>query len=327
MLLRACFLCASLVFLSFQATADSLPVAYSLINLGGGEYQYDYSIYNNGTLGGGAPVQLFDIAFDPVFYSGLSIVTPNPLASQWTEQILAPVGSSPADLDVSAPQNGGIQVGSTASGFAVDFKWLGQGQPGSQAFQIFDPNSFAQLQSGNTITAVPVSNLPGGTPSSPTPLPGGPLVGGVTAGIGGNGSESYYSFLWAGGAFNVTASLGGASGGSSYIFSYGVSGSGGCSNLGSVVLNSADGFAGTLGSNNAPPLAAGQYCIGIDANSVADPASGVTLSPLTFNTPVEGIGAAASAPEPCTFGLLFVGMGMLISVLRRRRAAPKGAGE
>jgi hypothetical protein len=315
-LLRACFLCASLFFLSFQAIADSLPIVYSLINLGAGEYQYDYSIYNNQTLGAGVPVQLFDLAFDPAFYSGLSIVTPNPLASQWTEQIFPAVGSSPADFDVSTPQNGGIAVGSTVSGFAVDFTWLGPGQPGSQAFQVYDPNSFAQLQSGNTITTVSFPNLQGGTASNPVALPVGSLIGSLGAN-GGQASQDYYSFLWAGGAFDVTASIGGGAG-SSYGFSFGVIGNGGCSSLGSVTLNGADNFAGTVGNNGF--LAAGHYCIGIDALTAGlNPTFGIT-----FNTPIEGIGAAPSAPEPSTFALLFVGTGILISVARSRRAAVKG---
>ena len=315
MLLRACFLCASVMFVCFQATADSLPVIYSLINLGGGEFQYDYSIYNNGTLGSGVPVQLFDVAFDPALYSGLSIVTPNPLASNWTEQIFPPVGSSAADFDVSTPQNGGIPVGSTVSGFAVDFTWLGQGQPGSQPFQVFDPNSFAQLQSGNTVTTVSLPSFQGGTASNPAALPGGSLVGFVGAN-GGQASQDYYSFLWAGGAFDVTASISGA-GGSSYGLSYGVTGSGACNSIGNVTLSSADGFSGTVGNNAV--LAAGHYCIGIDALSAGlNPAFGIT-----FNTPVEGIGAAPSAPEPSTVELLLVGVGVLTSVVRRRRAALK----
>ena len=319
MLFRSCFLCASLILLSFQSVADSLPFIYTQTNLGGGEYQYNYSIYNNGSLGAGVPVQLFDVAFDPALYSGLSIVTLNPLASQWNETILSAVGSSPADFDVSAaPPNGGIPVGGTAgtvngSGFAVDFSWLGQGQPGSQPFQVYDPNSFALLQDSNTISTVSLS-LEDGTVSNPAPLPGGPLVSAVTGTIGGPGSEDYYSFLWAGGAFNVTASINGTpSNGSTYVFSYGASGIGGCNSLGSATLNSADSFT-TIGGNNAN-LAPGQYCIGIDANSVNDTPLGLTFA---FNTPVEG-----TAPEPSTFALLFAGTGMLISVLRRRSAAGK----
>jgi hypothetical protein len=307
--LRSWLLTAPIILFSFQALADSLPINYGLVNLGGGEYQYDFSIYNNGSLGAGVPVQLFDIAFDPALYTGLSIVTQNPLASQWNETILGAVGSSPADVDVSAANgNTGIQVGSTVSGFAVDFSWLGQGQPGSQPFQVYNPNSFALLQSGNTISAVPPISLQGGTASDPTPLPGS-LVDSVSGTISGNGSQDYYSFAWTGGAFNVTASINGT-GSQSYAFSYGVSGIGGCNSLGSATLNSVDNFTGTVGNN--ANLAAGQYCIGIDANTVGDPGFGIT-----FNTPVEGI--APVSPEPSTFAMLLAGTGMMISVFRRKK--------
>ncbi len=317
-LLRSGVLSAALILLSFQAVADSLPFTYSLVNLGSGEYQYDYSIYNNGSLGAGVAVQLFDIDFDPVLYSNLSIVTPNPLASQWTEQIFGAVGSSPAFFDVSTPTNGGIAVGDTVSGFAVDFDWLGTGQPASQPFQVYDPNSFAELQSGNS--GLILSSFEGGTASDPASLPAGSLVGSVNGTIGGDGLTDYYSFLWAGGAFNVTASITGTTNdGSSYIFSYGLSGSGGCSSLGSATLNSGDSFTGMVGNNSS--LAAGQYCIGIDANSVNDP--GFTI---TFDTPVES--TVPETPEPSTIALLFAGTGLFVctgimSMLRRRRAARK----
>jgi hypothetical protein len=313
-LLRSGVLSAAIILFSFQAVADSLPFSYSLVNLGGGEYQYDYSIYNNASLGAGVPVQLFDVDFDPTLYTNLSIVTPNP---NWTEMIFPAGGGNPALFDVSSPTNGGIPVGSTASGFDVDFDWLGTGTPGSQPFQIYDPNSFAQLQNGNTINPVPLGTLTGGTASDPGSFPAGDLVGSVVAPIGA-GSPDYYSFMWAGGNFNVTASVQGTEpGGASFIFSYGVSGNGGCSNLGTTTLDSADNFTGIVGNNAA--LAAGRYCIGINATGI-DPVT------ITFNTPVES--TVPTAPEPSTSALLLAGTGLFAgtvmkSVLRRRRAARK----
>jgi hypothetical protein len=132
-------------------------INYNVINLGNAEYQYDYSISNNGSLGSGVPIQLFDIFFDPTLYQGLSIVTPPAPAApaaQWSQIILNAVGSVPADYDALA-LDGGIPAGTTISGFAVQFDWLGQETPGSQPFQIYDPNTFALLQSGSTSTAAP----------------------------------------------------------------------------------------------------------------------------------------------------------------------------
>jgi hypothetical protein len=54
-------------------------------------------------------------------------------------------------------------------------------------------------------------------------------------------------------------------------------------------------------------LAPGQYCLGLDADSVLDPGF-----PLTFNTPVNG------APEPSSLVPLFIALGM-IGFLRRAK--------
>ena len=156
MLFRSCGLCVSMMFLSFQAVANTVSIDYTATNLGSGVYQYDYSVFNNGSLGAGVPIQLFDIFFDPTFYQSLSIVTTTedaaPLVPQWSEMILNSVGSIPPYFDAFA-LTGGIPVGSTVSGFTVQFAWLGQSPPGSQAFQIYDANTFALLQSGVTVAA------------------------------------------------------------------------------------------------------------------------------------------------------------------------------
>jgi hypothetical protein len=55
----------------------------------------------------------------------------------------------------------------------------------------------------------------------------------------------------------------------------------------------ADGFTATI---TIPNLAAGQYCIGIDANNVNDPTFAIN-----FKTPMEGV------PEPSAFVLLAAG--------------------
>jgi hypothetical protein len=148
-----------------------------------------------------------------------------------------------------------------------------------------------------------LNGFQGGTTSAPVVLLGGSPVAGLTGTIGGRGSEDYYQFYWAGGAFSATASITGAASTASYLFTDGLAGSS-CSGSASQTLNSGDSFTGTLASAN---LAPGQYCIGIDANSANDP----NFS-LTFNTPVSGV------PEPSGLVLLSAGLGM-IAVLRRAK--------
>jgi hypothetical protein len=160
MLFRSYSLFVPIILLSFQAASASVLVDYGVTNLGSGEYLYDYSIFNDGSLGAGVPIQLLDISFDSAMYQGPSIVTPNPPASQWSQMILNSVGRVPMAYDVLA-LDGGIPVGSTVSGFAVQFDWLGQGLPGPQQFQIYDSGTFALLQSGET-----TSNGPAPEPST-----------------------------------------------------------------------------------------------------------------------------------------------------------------
>lgn len=153
MLFRTLGICVPMIFLAFQANA-SVVVGYNLAALGGSEYQYNYSVYNDGSLGPGVPVQLFDIFFSPALYQAgsLNIVTPDPPSSQWSEVILASVGTNPADYDAFA-LSGGIPVGDTVSGFTVQFEWIGPGLPGAQPFEISNPNTFSVLQSGETTSS------------------------------------------------------------------------------------------------------------------------------------------------------------------------------
>ena len=149
-----------------------------------------------------------------------------------------------------------------------------------------------------------LTGFQGGTTAAPVFLIGGSSVAALTGTISGLGAEDYYIFYWGGGAFSASASITGASGEASYVFSAGVAGS--CSSAGSETLNSGDGFSDTIAVGN---LAAGRYCIGLDANSGNDPNFSVI-----FNTPVS------SAPEPSSFVLLFGGLGV-IGVLRHAKRA------
>jgi len=149
-----------------------------------------------------------------------------------------------------------------------------------------------------TLTIAAELNLQGGPGTSPTLLDV-PLVAVVTGTIGAQGTEDYYSFLWSGGAFSATGSITGpTNNGASYLFSEGDT----CGSGGNATLDGTDNFTGTIAIAN---LAAGQYCIGIDANNVNDPTFAIN-----FNTPVEGV------PEPSTLWLVGAGIG-LAAFLRR----------
>jgi hypothetical protein len=134
------------------ASPTSISIQSSIVSLGGNVYRYVYSITNNGSLQGGAPIRLFDILFDTSLYQqgSLQIVTPLALSAQWSQQILSgvPPTFSPA-YDALALQ-GGIPAGTMVAGFSVQFTWLGSGVPGAQPFQVYDPTTFQLLQTGQT---------------------------------------------------------------------------------------------------------------------------------------------------------------------------------
>jgi hypothetical protein len=100
---------------------------------------------------------LFDILFDPENYleSSLTIATPAPLSQNWDQLILASAPGVPAAYDVLA-LTGGIADGTNVAGFAVEFSWIGQGVPGAQPFEFYDPVTFALIEQGVTTSPVPV---------------------------------------------------------------------------------------------------------------------------------------------------------------------------
>ena len=193
-----------------------------------------------------------------------------------------------------------------AYGTAAD----GVGSFVGNVWTVYDPSP-GYYAPAFTVSGTPVTTLSGfqgGTGSAPV-LITAPLVGEITGTIGGFGSEEYYGFYWAGGAFSATGSVTGAGSNASYLFSEGTVGS--CSSSGTATLNSGDGFTGTIGIANLP---AGEYCIGLDANNANDP-----NFTLTFNTPVQG----TVTPEPSGLGLLLGGLGTIGALgLMRRRAWP-----
>ena len=123
-------------------------VQYSVTNLGGSQYEYEYAITND-TLA--VPMEEFTIWFDVDLYRNLAITTQEPLSSQWDEIILKDTGFGvPIGYDALA-QSQGILPSETKNGFSVSFDWLGTGNPGPQFFEIVNPITFETIDSGFTI--------------------------------------------------------------------------------------------------------------------------------------------------------------------------------
>ena len=154
----------SLVFagsLFLPGSAHAIAIAFEREALGGNHYRYAYTVTNDGSLGAGVALELFDILFPANLYdeSSLAIVSPAALQTDWDELILASAPGVPAAYDVFA-LGGGMPVGGSVTGFAVAFRWLdGASVPGPQAFEVFDSATFDRLGGGTTtparVTAVP----------------------------------------------------------------------------------------------------------------------------------------------------------------------------
>lgn len=152
---------AFLLLLLVAHSAKASLIEYQLTSLGGSTYQYDYTVSNDGSLGPGSNIEWFAIMFDPAFYdeSSLTIVTPDPPASDWDEIILLSGLLVPAAYDAFSLSTG-IADGISVTGFAVKFDWLGAGDPGSQSFEIYDPDNSEILYSGTTLLQNGVAAVP-----------------------------------------------------------------------------------------------------------------------------------------------------------------------
>jgi len=122
-------------------------VSYIATDLGGGQFQYEYSVTND-TLS--VPIRQFTIWFDVELCDNLIITTEDPLASQWNEIILEKTGFGlPIGYDALA-DDGGLPPSETVGGFFVRFDWLGIDIPGPQFFEIIDPLTSETIDSGYT---------------------------------------------------------------------------------------------------------------------------------------------------------------------------------
>jgi hypothetical protein len=144
-----------MVVLFGSTDAFAIEFTFTTVGLGDSNYRYEYLVRNDGSLGSGASIQLVDLLFDPALYDEGSLrnVSAPSLAASWSQTFLGSGPGVPAAFDMFAT-GPGIGVGEQLFGFAVDFHWLGSGTPGSQPFEIYDPNTFSLMQQGAT-TPVP----------------------------------------------------------------------------------------------------------------------------------------------------------------------------
>lgn len=138
--------------------AYATSVSYLAKDLGGGKWEYEYSIAND-TLA--TSIEEFTIFFGYGLYQDLAVTSP---LADWDELVTEPqliLGVQQDGLYDALSLLGGIAPGATAGGFSVSFDWLGAGAPGTQSYEVIDPQSFQVLAAGQTTPAGTVVPEPG----------------------------------------------------------------------------------------------------------------------------------------------------------------------
>jgi hypothetical protein len=125
-------------------------IYFSVTELGLGQWEYTYDVHNDGLVDG---IEEFTIWFDYGLYDNLVVTTPDPPSSDWDEIVwdVEPVLGDPGGYDALAnASNLAIEIGENVYGFAVSFDWLGVGDPGSQYYEIINPDTFVTIEDGYT---------------------------------------------------------------------------------------------------------------------------------------------------------------------------------
>lgn len=122
---------------------------FEVAELSDGRWQYTYDVSNFNILVG---IHEFTIYFAAGLYDGLAVETEGVLAATWGEIVWDPIGG----LDIAGVYDALVDVipigpAMTASGFSVSFDWLGEGTPGSQYYEIVNPDTFETIDSGQTV--------------------------------------------------------------------------------------------------------------------------------------------------------------------------------
>jgi hypothetical protein len=149
-----CIVCGCL--LSAAGLAAMTGISYETEYLGAGRWQYTYEVINLNLVVDSVPsaIEEFTIWFDTNLYDHLIVTTQAPLSANWDEMVWQPdpLLSDPGAYDALAlTSNSGIQIGQSVYGFSVSFDWLGQGTPGSQYYEIINPDTFETIDSGYTV--------------------------------------------------------------------------------------------------------------------------------------------------------------------------------
>ena len=144
----------SVAVLMFSSSAFADAITYTLDNLGGNRWQYNYTVDNSGT----NALDAFAIFFDLDVYENLVVEN---TAADWFSEVFQPDPGLPDDGFLESFLDGFFPIlpGETLSTWSVSFDYLLAGTPGEQAFEFFDGFTFDFISDGFTeradVAAVP----------------------------------------------------------------------------------------------------------------------------------------------------------------------------
>lgn len=131
--------------------ANAATITYDVTNTSGNTWRYDYTVTND-TLG--SDLFEFTVLFDYTLFENLAV---DASPADWDSLVAQPDANIPDDgFFDSLNLTTGLPPDATQSGFSVLFDFLGSGSPGAQPFNIVDPDTFETIESGTTVSAVPL---------------------------------------------------------------------------------------------------------------------------------------------------------------------------
>ena len=142
----------SLVLFAVTSVASAgieTQISYDVEQTGVNQWQYTYDVSNTSLAEG---ISNFTIWFDLNDYANLAITSPAELGTDWDQLILQPDAQFLDDglFDVLAIGDS-IDAGQSVPGFSVSFDWMGQGEPGTQFYEVINPNTYEVIANGFTV--------------------------------------------------------------------------------------------------------------------------------------------------------------------------------
>lgn len=130
-------------------------ISYETEDLETGRWEYTYEVTNINLIADEVPaaIEEFTIWFDEGLYDNLVVTTSGVLAGEWDQIVWQPdslLGDPGAYDALTVGANAGIGAGESVNGFSVAFDWLGGGTPGTQYYEIVNPDTFETIDTGYT---------------------------------------------------------------------------------------------------------------------------------------------------------------------------------